>query len=189
MVEEKPVWFLDVDGVINGWQKHPRLWQHAEWANTPVTITSGDHAGMTYQIWFTPVLVDFINEMSEKVDIVWLTSWLDAANVDLAPKIGITHEFPEGFALAGVAPQRVGFQTLWNAKTQVVSKLTQKVSGEEGLFFGRKVIWTDDELNKATRVACKEILPEGSVFIAPHESVGLSPEHLDKIRACAEGVN
>lgn len=174
----KPVWFLDIDGVINGDAQKPRYFD--EWKKVFVPATNKWGNTIDFPIHYAPALIDFINAMSEKVDIVWLTTWADQAITNFAPAVGITGTFPEGFGLAGIdvdSKQYSGWGGMMNAKSRSVTILGK------GMFAGRPVIWTDDQAHKTLRKMVKSSLGEEtpSLLISPAASTGINPWDMERI--------
>lgn len=66
--------YLDVDGVLNSlWSRENRLCVNVD----------------GYDIWYTPEVVEYINELGQEHEIVWLTTWGDRAASGIAPAIGL----------------------------------------------------------------------------------------------------
>lgn len=181
----KPVWLLDIDGVLNGFARHPRVWKDKEWKKTYVRTPDSLSGSGPWTIFYTPAVIDFINEMSDKVDIYWLTSWASEAATHYAPAVGLNNTFPEMFALTGVDPSiKTGFQTNFSQKREAAYKMIFGDSaGSPGPFYGRKIIWTDDDLGKSARRMLKSELDVPPLLIRTSEYVGLTPEELRKIEA------
>jgi hypothetical protein len=181
----KPVWFLDIDGVINGWKKHPRIfdsWNHVPLvANVQKTWDTPEPTEHTFDIYYSPLVIDFINTMSEKVDIVWLTSWEQQAATVFAPGVGITSTFPVGFELAGI--EVPGGKSFLPYKHKAGGRLMHGMpfSNDPGMFAGRPVIWTDDELDKTFRKQFVNSLDSPALLIKTFASTGLTHTDLDRI--------
>lgn len=132
----KPLWLLDVDGVINALAKSSTLrLLNSGWENwTQKTV-------MGYPITYVEDLIKFINiaHNSGKVDIQWLTTWEDndAVYNFLTPELGLEH-----FEIAGRQSEHLSnkfsdYSHWW--KLKVVEELSVD---------HKKIIWTDDDINQ-----------------------------------------
>lgn len=196
---KKPVWFLDVDGVINGWRHTPRVWKTKNesdaWNHVEFLVPEDSRFAHTpLDIHYSPVVIDFINNVCDVVDIVWMTSWAELANKYLVPHLGLKKEFQEGFSLVGKTldhndPTLTGFKVFNYYKLPTISELTigkpfTSWDESQALFKGAPVIWTDDGAKKGNRDSLKSALAVHDVSaltIAPIASVGLAPLELDRI--------
>lgn len=174
----KPVWFLDVDGVINGDKVAPRYFP--DWSHEIVHATDYEGVEQGFPIHYSPTLIEFINETSKIVDIVWLTTWKDQANTRLAPALGINGPFPEGFTLAEVdtdSSHYGGWGGMVTAKAHSVTILSKSK------FAGSPVIWTDDQANKMVRANVKASLGDTpNLLMAPAPSVGINVYDMGRIQ-------
>lgn len=75
----KPVWLLDVDGVINALMPHRS--HHQAWV--------ADHLGREFLIRFDPRIITQIIQLTEIVDIHWCTTWGEDAVSYLSPALGL----------------------------------------------------------------------------------------------------
>ena len=121
-MSDKPIWLLDVDGVINAFDE-----------SGPVMGDWGDWTGFTargFPIRYSPKMIARILALHEadRVEVRWLTTWGRHANTDL-PELGL----PE-FAVAAEMPfrERDGW---W--KLPVAQELFDQ---------GHAIIWTDDDM-------------------------------------------
>lgn len=169
-VEKKPLWLLDVDGVLN-----------AVTAGTPTsdvwpdwqTFRAEVNLGLGYRIWFSPTVTKFISDLHEsgKVEVRWLTTWEGLANLHLGPAL----KLPE-FELAG---QRIlpDHDIWWKFK------IAQDAAED-----GRPLIWTDDDLYAAENdyhigeQVHDWLYNRGpTLALSPSSRLGLQQKHLDKI--------
>ena len=163
--DDRPIWLLDVDGVINanGWtRRESDFWPKESVRHELISLNQWQR----YHIFVAEGLIEFINEMqgSGKVEIVWATTWLDQANTHLAPAFGLP--------LLEVGARPIGTDD-GNYKHR---------AAREAIAAGRSVIWTDDvEINDVMR---EEFLASGlrHLLIAPDEVYGLTPADCAKIR-------
>lgn len=164
----KPLWLLDVDGVINALASHVVKARHkhpdGQWLSKRLFPPGFDHGLVV--IWDARV-TRFIRDISSEVDVMWLTTWVDLAPTLLAPAIGLP-DFPVLGAQDDV---------ILSPKTWWKLPLAQRAS------LDRDIIWTDDDLQFET--PAREWLsgfPGRQLAIAPDYKRGLTPEHLDRIR-------
>jgi hypothetical protein len=181
----KPVWFMDVDGVINVIPSaanrnrigapHFRVWKN--WH--PVTdVEVGGHA---YPIRVSSDLVEHINDISQTADIEWLTTWTDAAPTIFAPIFGI-NDFPVASAKGSDSPfasvsSSIENEYRWWKLNAVIADMETNA---------RPIIWTDDDIwakysgNYVKGLAKDMGIP--ILVISPFDSKGIERYHIDKIR-------
>lgn len=163
-VTGKPIWLLDVDGVINCLNHYDR---------PPYIMKLCAANGRSWPISYRQAVVDFINRMatSGTVDVWWLTTWGHEAPVDLSEKLGIV-ELP-------VASDPYDTFAWW--KWDVVKNFPE--------WHDRPLIWTDDDLRycKDSQFWIKignESRPERGghrLGIATDRLLGLTDENLSMI--------
>jgi hypothetical protein len=161
-----PVWLLDVDGVINaskpGWGGPPRTGRC--WSNSD---------NYEYTMRWAPPLIERIRRLHKTgtVELRWCTTWCaDATALErlwmLPP---LERAFPD--------PLREGAAS--------VAKLA---AARRVLADGRRLIWTDDTEVPQGGDVHDELTASGrALLIRPRGSIGLQPEHLDRIEAFARG--
>jgi hypothetical protein len=157
---DRPVWLLDVDGVINvnrpGWGGPPRCGE----AHT---------AGMVFRICWAPALIARIRALHDagSVDIRWCSTWCcDADQLEhlfSLPRLGRAWLDD----LAGTAA--------------AAAKLA---AARRALADGKRLIWTDD-VEVPTSGPMYEQLTKGAraLLIVPSPDRGLQSEHMDAIEA------
>ena len=163
--DERPIWLLDVDGVVNanGWaRREVDFWPKESVKHELISVNQWQR----YHIFVAEGLIDFINEMhaSGKVEIVWATTWLDHANTHLAPAFGLP--------TLEVGARPIGMDDHYYKHR----------AARAGIAAGRRVIWTDDvEITAQMR---QEFTESGlsHLLIAPDEVYGLTPADCAKIR-------
>lgn len=155
----KPVWMLDVDGVLNVFDP--------SWG---AELTRANVAGIP--IRYAPALIDRIRELhaSRTVDIRWSTTWcgyrhqLDALN----------HLFGFDFPFA------FGNRPMSKAWGDMKLDAALTVLNE-----GRRLIWADDHEAAAARRLYPAIAAaerDGrALLVTPVSELGLQPEDLDLI--------
>lgn len=163
----KPLWLLDVDGVLNAVTREPVL---SEWDD--MTLTRASANGRSWPIWYSPALIARINALVEmdRVEVRWLTTWTHDAAQHLSPVIGL-----DG-AEWGVVERRPPTSYRWWKL-----EAAQRVMDEEGV---RPLVWTDDDL-RYERLAMHWLNAEVEHYMAisPKPHIGLTPRHLDAIEA------
>ncbi|MEU8613723.1 hypothetical protein AB0C29_37640 [Actinoplanes sp. NPDC048791] len=165
---EKPVWLLDVDGVINtikpGWGAAPRkslVWSGAD--NT------------SYVLRWSPLLVDRIRALHTdgRVEVRWCTTWCPEAE-----RLESLWRLPVLGRALDADPMPRGAQC-WPLKL---------AAAWEVLAEGRRLIWTDDEALPPPGPAREELTADGrALLIAPRANRGLQPADLHLIEKFAEG--
>lgn len=162
----KPIWLLDVDGVINAVNHQP--------PDGHELIDVQDHRGIEWPIIFRRPLVDFINNIhaSGLAEVRWLTTWEHDARLRLAPLLGF-----DDFEVVerDESPTEDSEATWWK------SLAAQRLAMENP---ERPIIWTDDDIDYA--IVNEEIewmndLAEDFLVISPRTTVGLTEEDCDKI--------
>lgn len=159
----KPVWFLDVDGVVSpyGDSHDADAWLYDHERPGPLSVPyrralvgriAGMHAGL--------------------VEIRWLTTW--------APEEVTVWTERAGLGPFGVAGRAEGPYSWWKVNT-VVAWLT----GDSD----RRAVWTDDDIaNSPHRLRrLRSTFGDRLLAIAPDRTVGLTDEHLDRIEEWLSG--
>jgi hypothetical protein len=156
----RPVWLLDVDGVLNaarpGWGAAP----HAGTAYSD---------GESYRLRWAPALVDRIRALHRAgtVEIRWCTTWCsDADQVERLLSL----------------PR---FERCWHHRLgSTAAALAKLAAARDIVDRGGWLIWTDDEVVPTAGPVHDELTVAGrTLLIAPSPSRGLQPEHLDAIEA------
>ncbi len=159
--DQRPVWLLDVDGVLNarkpGWGAAPAKRQ--VWSS---------HIRREFTVHYAPALMRRIRDLhrSGQVEIRWCTTWC-----------GDTTTLEKAFIL----PE---FGAAWtdycNGSAAAAAKLAAALAvlGE-----GRRLVWTDDtEVPLESWDLYRELTADGqALLIRPDERVGLQPTDLDAI--------
>lgn len=168
-----PVWFMDVDGVINsfGELSPAQIQAHGQYRRVNI---------LGYPIWWSPAVVDFINEVSRAglVEVVWLTTWTQDAVDHFAPKVGLD-KFPAITDMSGGEYPWLLDWWKWRAVRDFL--------GDNGA--QRRVVWTDDDLGPRVKEAFQyRYGDEHSLLLAPQSVPGLTQEDLAAVRAFLELV-
>lgn len=167
----KPVWLLDIDGVLNAISGKPPtyLWSDDKWIQTTLTNSMGDFPILTAK----PV-VDFINEIhdSGRAEIRWHTTWQEEA-LDFGDAVGLRsfkvvlspefHEYGPRFVAQQIA---AGKPKWWKFPA------AERVIDEEK----RPLLWTDDDISWELRNYPWNPVEPG--VVSPDPATGLTPKHL-----------
>lgn len=162
----RPIWLLDVDGVLNatrpGWSDAPRNG----------TAYGGGHP---YRLRWAPALITRIRALHQagSVTLRWCSTWCaDADQVELL------------FAL----PQ---LERAWTDPISHSAAPAAKLAAAHTVLDqGHRLIWTDDDAVPPSGPVHDELVATGrALLIAPLANRGLQPEHLDAIEAFVSDTN
>jgi hypothetical protein len=164
----KPVWLLDVDGVVNtvrpGWAAAPRkalVWSGAD--NT------------SYLLRWSPLVVDRIRLLhtSGKVEVRWCTTWCPEAG-----RLESLWHLPELARALSADPMPRG----------PACRPLKLAAARAVLAEGHRLIWTDDEALPPPGPDRDDLTADGrALLIAPRANRGLQPADLHRIEKFAEG--
>jgi hypothetical protein len=176
---KKPVWFVDVDGVINAlvdYVNKPHLNSYSDWEALNVN---------GYIIVFSPAMVESINSLSETIDIVFMTTWAEAAANDLAPALGLNIKrfLRSDGSNSSFEYQGNDASKRWWKLNGILDHINQDQ---------RPFIWTDDDMhNDIKRAIFGRAAFEGvdNLLITPNSKVGLTEQHLEMIRVFSARVS
>ncbi len=119
--------FLDVDGVINAFSVHSEAWD--DWTTAPA------HAnGVAWSITWSPSMLEQLHALG--MDLIWTTSWMEFAPINLAGAINFGHGKRYLTPIDGK----------WEYPTIIWKQLA--VSGEVKHLNGEKFVWIDDEMEE-----------------------------------------
>jgi hypothetical protein len=157
---DRPIWLLDVDGVINatrpGWSAPPRTaWVYAD--------------GERWRMRWAPAMLDRLRQLHAggAVEVRWSTTW--CAWADQLERIW---NLP---ALARAFTAPLTGREAADAKLAVARAV---------LADGRRLIWTDDTEVPRLGPLYDELANGGrGLLIAPAPRYGLQRDHLDAIEA------
>jgi hypothetical protein len=135
--DDKPVWFMDIDGVLNIFPKGTPP-QGIETGEASPFVASPYGETMMFPITWKPEIIKRILDMHNEgiVEVKWLTTWGRGANYGLHELIGL----PKLDVVADPEDQpyrSMGWHTWWKAAA-VRAYLTQNNPS--------KIVWTDDDL-------------------------------------------
>jgi hypothetical protein len=154
---DKPVWLLDVDGVVNAFD--PR------WEREPLHQDVVDEHGRTFLICWAPELLERIRALidAEAVEVRWASTWCGWTE-GLERAFGLP-ALPSAFAVPD--GRYVG-----DVKLAAVRAVLAE---------GRRLIWTDDMETPEVGPLFDELTADGRAF--PSAVQGLCPEDMDAIEA------
>jgi hypothetical protein len=156
----RPVWLLDVDGVVNvarpGWDAAPR--------------SGNAYAdGTAYRMRWAPALIERIRLLhcNGNVEIRWCSTWCaEAEQIE---------------RLFGLPRLERSWHHDLSATTAPAAKLD---AARAVLDQGQHLVWTDDTEVPTSGPIHEELTRTGrALLIAPSPRRGLQPEHLDAIEA------
>ncbi len=179
----KPIWLLDIDGVINAVTrtKFPtHAWPLGSWAGGEAMGNSR----MWPIKWASPV-IDFINEVHESglAEIRWHTTWQHQAK-NVAELVGLP-EFPVHDASSEYTPDA------WKGGGQVHVDGWWKLPGVWRALRendSQPVVWTDDDITyELTDTQLQSLRAAGPIkLMSPDSATGLCQRHLREIREFLE---
>ena len=166
----RPVWWLDVDGVINA-SPAPSRKMLDQFEHRVVAVSSGGVAA-ELPLWWRPAVVNFINNVSRdgRAEVRWLTTRGQQARAVLAPVVGL-----DDFVVAGEQPDGPGAYP-GDAQWWKVVTIREQHDGSDRLVF------TDDDLSARSRQQVRSIA-ESALLVTPMSSPGLTDQHLTTIEA------
>lgn len=181
--DARPVWLLDVDGVLNAATPFPERDAWPEWSSGWAVA-----AGSRWPIRWAPPVVTAIRHVIEHglADVRWLTTWLDDANESLGPLLGlpalpvVPRPADRQAAAHGFLGSRAGGFGGWWKLAAARALLDPQPH--------RPLVWTDDDLVwEPDAVAWAEGRQAPTLLIAPETDVGLTAESLAAVVAfCLE---
>lgn len=133
----RPVVALDVDGVLNADglpDEHTISISPDDQPKSPF-LRGGGTQEMSGIVRIDPAVGPWITALLEHADVVWATTWEKAANVGLAPLLGID-PLPVACAVAE-HPPRFGYVKNGDSVAWKASVLRE-------LYPGRPLVWADD---------------------------------------------
>jgi hypothetical protein len=169
-LSDKPLWLLDIDGVINAYSYKNRPNRKEKIFSEYTQYSVPSNHGMFYEFWVAQELTQKITEIHESktVEIAWLTTWQSEANKNVASTLGLPT-----FPLAA-QNNRLAYSP-W-----------KKEAALEALELNRPIIWSDDdEIDKE----CKSLFKADELehlLVIPNPSLGLTPTHIEKIELFIE---
>lgn len=172
MTDTTPIWFMDVDGVVNFFPRGTPP-DGTKFGEATPFLSDDDFAAPTFPITWLPSITRRIMDMHDRgiVNVKWLTTWGYGANYGLHELIGF-HRL-EVVADPEHEPYRgLSFQNWWKALA---------VRNYLDMHSPSKIVWTDDDIlyHRGSLSDISSRVP--SMMISPQEHRGLTHAHLDKI--------
>lgn len=190
-----PLWFLDVDGVINAFPNHskddtlhyrtfnasPNRWRGMteEDKYDALLMPGGTHR---YKITYDPTIIERILAMHNSgiVRVVWLTTWGSGANNELRERLKWPRLLSAGDPTYRHAGGWSGSSLMHTDEHGTWWKLNTLRAFREKYPESTKFVWTDDHLAMEgdANLWAKN---SGGLPIAPDETTGLTHAQLDRI--------
>ena len=161
----KPFLLLDVDGPLNPWRMSPAVAHDNGYTSHQITVT-----GQTYPVLLNPAHGAALLALTDVVDLMWATTWEDAANELISPVLGLPQNLPVICWPADAgdpSPHRGSWKT-----RHVLAAVA-----------GNAFAWFDDELNRYDRAYVAATLTAGPHLlhrVEPH--LGLTPSDFTAVR-------
>lgn len=164
-VDTRPVWLLDVDGVLNA--------HHPGW-DRPSRSGFARALGGHFRITWAPQVVEALWALDARVEVRWASTWVDWID-QIEGLLGLP-AWPPAFAHDG--SPAVGAHR---------AKLTAALGVVEGEC--RPLIWTDDDAIPEDSRTLRRLTTgrAPALLIRPHPAKGLQPEHLAAIERFVAG--
>jgi hypothetical protein len=159
-----PVWLLDIDGVVNAFQRQPRgAWPKRSWMRVRVR---------NFEIVAAAPVVAFLRQVHREglAEVRWHTTWQD-----WAPEVGAALAlpvFPVQDAPEFHDPAYIGVDAPW-WKIPAVKRVVEQEQ--------RPVVWTDDDLD-LDRPLDIDTTRAPLLAVVPDVMTGLDRADLDRIR-------
>ena len=182
MTDQRPVWLLDIDGVINAVSRNfpTHVWPEEVWQQKRIANAMGN-----FPITWAQPVIDFLRDTHERgrAEIRWHTTWQEEAQL-VADLTGLpvfpvadAPEFRNGSADAAAwiaAGGRPGREPWWKLGAAM------RVVEQEG----RSLVWTDDDIGDALWGADRiNVGTDGApaLLVCPDHRTGLIRRDLDVI--------
>ncbi|MBI4943357.1 MAG: hypothetical protein HY830_21645 [Actinobacteria bacterium] len=189
-----PLWFLDVDGVVNAIsaQPDPDVW--GDWSTGRATVD-----GRPYPIRFSPTVTSTVARLHTEglAEVCWLTTWGHAVNDDLRvvlglPELPVAGTFEDGSDDEPGPEQQPAEQPESHARLGGRATAVDPLTGVwwkldvvrliHAVDPARRIVWTDDDLRLYPEALEWFRANARGLCLAPDESVGLTREHLAAVR-------
>lgn len=187
---KKPLFLLDIDGVLNLFDARIPTGKH--WFDTKGRMHAEtrvpDHLREAivhgYSLVLHPEHPDMISEIEELFEPVWATMWQE-----LAWMAGLEMGF-------GVDWDYIDFDSFYTAEQHAERRRTgvgvgpYKQPGIEAILGDRPGVWVDDDMTPAQILWAQRRTEAGipTLFIQPDPEFGMTWEHVDEILTFAEDL-
>jgi hypothetical protein len=169
---ERPLWLLDIDGVLNALVRGPLpdIWPTDAWVQRLVVTEVPDRGRMSLPIVAARPVLEFVRRVHESglAEIRWHSTWRGAAITAFAPVLGL----PGDIAIS-IAPE-------WSERP--VLQWWKQPAAERAVAAGRRLVWTDDDLRVFADDTAHLAGPD-TLLLAPEPTLGLTADELDAIEA------
>jgi hypothetical protein len=168
----KPVWLLDIDGVINALARGPvrGSWPPDVWVQRTVHAMIPGTGPMLLPILAAHPVLEFVSRAfhSDVVEVRWHSTWRSSAVTDLAPALGLP-AIP-----ISIAPE-------WTNRP--VTTWWKLPAAQRVLASKRPLVWTDDDIN-VYRAELGDLTERpDALLISPDPVTGLVADELERIAA------
>ncbi|MCL1869870.1 MAG: HAD domain-containing protein [Promicromonosporaceae bacterium] len=170
-----PVWFLDIDGVVNAFPSWVTP-HRADYERTEVAVSDGEIFGV-FPIQYRPSVVEFVNRAHREglAEVRWLTTWGRHARQAFAPAVGF-----DAFDVAADPPSAGGaFRSIYSRDWWKLGAIREAIGSS-----GHRFVFTDDDLSRETsEVLAGWFGEEQMLLVAPAPRVGLADGEIERIAA------
>lgn len=168
----KPVWLMDVDGVVNAATKKPdpNVWPARDWVQDRAS-----DGKRSWPITFARPVAAFIRDVHEagRAEIRWHTTWQEWAHA-VSRLLGLP-DFPIQEAPEWAVHLRAETEEWWKIGAAL------RVVEEEK----RPLLWTDDDASDSwslpNEVRTRIVTAQPTLIVAPAPETGLCRRHLRQI--------
>lgn len=168
----RPVWLLDIDGVLNAISGKPdrTVWPANDWRRFDATDARTD---TTWPILAAQPVADFIRQVHQagRAEVRWHTTWQQSAR-EVGAKLGLPdfEVYPAPEFLEG----ETGLRTGWWKVPGALRVIEQE---------RRPLIWTDDDatLGRIMPTPYDVVSSYPNLLIAPRQRLGLTRRQLRTI--------
>ena len=166
MTSQRPLWLLDVDGVLNAVHDKPdrSVWPADQWMSFDAEDTRD---GLSWPMLIARPVVDFLTDIHRRglAEIRWHTTWQREAWA-IADHVGLPR-----FEVQD-APEFDSCEGWWKLPA----------AHREIYDSGRTVVWTDDDLAfDLSPQERRELGRRGAKLVIPQQRLGLIKRHLREI--------
>jgi len=168
----RPLLLLDIDGPLNPLR--------ANWFPGPVPAPGYQFheltpaGGIAYRVALNPRHGQRLRELArESFELVWATTWLEDANRLVAPLLGLPNDLP---VIPLHRPHAPRGKCSWKAE-QILAWVG-----------GRRFVWFDDEINRATRDWLASACPADHLAYRVEPHLGLVDADFDEFKLFAQSL-